>query len=234
MDKTTVAQYIDHTLLSPDLTEYKVIQACNDAIKYGFKSVCIPPAFVSIAKSKLYSKKPKITTVIGFPMGYNSTKIKIMEANQAFLDGVHEFDVVINISDLKSKKLLAVEKDLSDIINHFTGMDNLVFKAIIETGLLTEEEKISATKAAVNAGYDFVKTCTGINKGAATVEDVKLMLDSGAKAVKASGGIRTLEDLMSMVEAGATRIGTSNGISIINSLDLVSEEVRKDDSESRY
>lgn len=234
MNKEIIAQYIDHTVLSPELTEYNVISACNEAIKYNFKSVCLPPIFIGLAKSLLVNKKPKITTVIGFPMGYLYTQAKVLEANKAFLDGADEFDVVINISAIKDKKYSSAEKDLLAIIQHFQGMNNLVFKAIIETGLLTKEEKVIATKIANAAGYDFVKTCTGVNKGAATVEDVELMLASNAKAVKASGGIRTLESLNSMVAAGATRIGTSNGVAIINSIDSNGFVAGNHNSDSRY
>ena len=208
------ASYIDHTLLKPEATKEQIQRICAEAKEYGFASVCVNPAWVSLAAAELKEAASKVCTVIGFPLGASTSATKAFETKDAIANGADEIDMVINIGALKSKQYEAVEKDIRAVVEAANGT---LVKVIIETCLLSKEEKIKACELAVSAGADFVKTSTGFSTGGATVEDVALMRQTvGPKiGVKASGGVRSLEDLESMVEAGATRIGASSGVKII-------------------
>ena len=205
---------IDHTLLKPDAKEADVIKLCHEAKPYDFMSVCVNPYYVSLAKKELTGSNVLVCTVVGFPLGQNTTETKILETRDALKNGADEIDMVINIARLKDGDNPYVENEIALLKKECA---NHTLKVIIETCLLTDEEKIRACKLAKSAGADFVKTSTGFSTGGATVHDVKLMRETvGEKmGVKASGGVRTHEDLLNMVSAGATRIGTSNGTKII-------------------
>ncbi len=207
-------KYIDHTLLKPESTPQDIEKICLEAKEYDFASVCIQPCYVKMAYGLLKDTDVKVCTVIGFPLGANTTETKIQEACQAVEEGAEEIDMVINIGALKAGDTVYVTEEIRRIKE---AVGNLVLKVIIETCLLTDEEKVLACQCAVNAGADFVKTSTGFSKGGATVEDVRLMKQTvGDRCqVKASGGIRTPEDFEAMIEAGASRIGTSSGIKLI-------------------
>ena len=205
---------IDHTLLKQDATPEQIVQLCDEARRYNFMSVCVNPVYVPLAHRCLKDSDVKVCTVIGFPLGMNLTKTKIEEAQLAIKEGAQEIDMVINVGMLKAGHDDYVEEEIREL-KSVAG--KLVLKVIIETCLLTDEEKVRACEAAKRAGADFVKTSTGFSSGGATVHDVALMrktvgLEMG---VKASGGVKTHEDLLAMVEAGANRIGTSNGTKII-------------------
>ena len=207
-------KYIDHTLLKPESTPQDIEKICLEAKEYDFASVCIQPCYVKMAYGLLKDTDVKVCTVIGFPLGTNTTETKIQEACQAVEEGAEEIDMVINIGALKAGDAVYITDEIHRIKE---AVGNLVLKVIIETCLLTDEEKVLACQCAVNAGADFVKTSTGFSKGGATVEDVRLMKQTvGDRCqVKASGGIRTPEDFEAMIEAGASRIGTSSGIKLI-------------------
>ncbi len=205
---------IDHTLLKPDALPEDIVRLCEEAKQYDFKSVCINPGYVPLAAEVLKGSSVLVCTVIGFPLGSNLTRTKIEEAELAVKQGADEVDMVINVGMLKANHNNYVKEEIS-LIKQAIGKHTL--KVIIETCLLTDEEKVRACTLAKEAGADFVKTSTGFSKGGATVEDVKLMRETVGPdmGVKASGGVKTHEDLLKMVEAGATRIGTSNGTKII-------------------
>lgn len=205
---------IDHTLLKPTATSEDIKHLCQEAIEFDFMSVCVNPCYVSLAKQCLKDSDVKVCTVIGFPLGANETEIKVKEAELAILHGAEEIDMVINIGALKEGNDDYVYNEIKKL-KEVAG--KLVLKVIIETCLLSDEEKVRACLLAKKAGADFVKTSTGFSTGGATVHDVKLMRETVGKemGVKASGGVKTHEDLLAMVEAGATRIGTSNGTKII-------------------
>ncbi len=205
---------IDHTLLKPDASKDAILKLCEEAKEYGFKSVCVNPGFVSLAKDALKGSEVLVCTVIGFPLGANTTEVKVFETKDALDKGADEIDMVINVSRLKDHDDHYVEEEIRRI-KDTCGAHTL--KVIIETCLLTDEEKVRACKLAKAAGADFVKTSTGFSTGGATVHDVKLMRETVGEdmGVKASGGVRSHEDLLAMVEAGANRIGTSSGPKII-------------------
>ena len=213
-NKVKLTSLIDHTLLKPESTPQDIEKICLEAKEYDFASVCIQPCYVKMAYGLLKDTDVKVCTVIGFPLGANTTETKIREACQAVEEGAEEIDMVINIGALKAGDTVYVTEEIRRIKE---AIGDLVLKVIIETCLLTDEEKVLACQCAVNAGADFVKTSTGFSKGGATVADVRLMKQTvGDRCqVKASGGIRTPEDFEAMVEAGATRIGTSSGIKLI-------------------
>lgn len=214
MDKNLLTKMIDHTILKPDASETEVIKIINEAKEYGFASVCLNPANVSLAAGMLKGTDVKVCTVIGFPLGANTSKVKAFEALDAIENGAQEVDMVINIGKLKDKKYDYVKEDIKAVVNAAKG--KALTKVIIETCLLTDDEKVKACELAKAAGADFVKTSTGFSKGGATASDIKLMRQTvGDKmGVKAAGGVRTYEDAKAMVEAGATRIGASASISI--------------------
>lgn len=207
-------KYIDHTLLKPDATKAEIIQICNEAKEYHFASVCVNEYYTGLVAKELAGSDVKVCTVVGFPLGASSTEVKVAETKSAILAGAEEIDMVINIGALKDKENDYVREDIRRI-KEATG--DKVLKVIIETCLLTEEEKIRACQLSVEAGADFVKTSTGFSKGGSTPEDVSLMKKTvGDKAlVKASGGVRSYADAMAVINAGADRIGASAGIAII-------------------
>jgi deoxyribose-phosphate aldolase len=211
-----LASLIDHTLLKPDATPDQIAQLCFEARKHGFASVCINPAWVPLCAQLLQGSPVKVCTVIGFPLGASAPEVKAFEAQNAIEQGATEIDMVINIGALKARDLELVAKDIRGVVNvvHARG---LLIKIIIETVLLTDEEKTIVCLLAKEAGADFVKTSTGFAGGGATVHDVALMrrVVGPEMGVKASGGVRTYEDAASMVKAGATRIGASAGVKII-------------------
>jgi deoxyribose-phosphate aldolase len=209
---------IDHTVLKPDAMEEQVINACQEAKEYGFASVCVNPCFVSLVKQQLQGSEVKVCTVVGFPLGATTTKTKEFEAREAVENGAQEIDMVINIGALKDKKYDLVEKDIKAVVDVCKG--KAIVKVILETCLLTDEEKVIACELAKKAGADFVKTSTGFSTGGATVEDIKLMRKTVGEqmGVKASGGIRTYETAIEMVKAGANRVGCSSSTSIVKSV----------------
>lgn len=205
---------IDHTLLKATATPADIEKLCEEAVKYGFKSVCVNPCFVAKAKEFVKDSDVLVCTVIGFPLGANATSVKVFETRKAVEDGADEIDMVINIGKAKEHDFVYLEEEIREVVIAAGGR---TVKVIIETCYLTDEEKIEACKAAVRAGARFVKTSTGFGTGGATVQDVALMRRTvpAEVGVKASGGIRTPEDLQAMVEAGANRIGASAGIKLI-------------------
>lgn len=204
-------KYIDHTLLKPIATKADIEKLCLEAKQHDFASVCINPYWVSYCADLLKDTDVKVCTVIGFPLGASSSNSKYHEALQAVIDGADELDMVINIGALKDRNTMQVVDDIKMVVKAAEGR---VVKVIIETCLLTDEEKTLACKAAMSAKASFVKTSTGFSTGGATIEDVKLMksIVQDELEVKASGGVRSLEDMMAMIDAGATRIGTSSGV----------------------
>ncbi len=212
----SIASMIDHTLLKPDATHDQIAQLCYEARKYEFASVCVNPAFVKLCAELLRGSPVKVCTVIGFPLGATSPEAKAYEAEQAIRDGATEIDMVINIGALKAKDFDLVARDISGVVQVAHAAGALV-KVIIETALLTHDEKVTACLLAKEAGADYVKTSTGFSGGGATVEDIALMrrVVGPEIGVKASGGVRTYEDAINMVKAGATRIGASAGVKIV-------------------
>lgn len=210
-----LSRYIDHTLLKADATENEVIKLCNEAKEYDFFSVCINPGFVELAAKELSESNVAVCTVIGFPLGASTPETKAFETRDAIQKGAAEVDMVINISKLKDKKDEEVLKDIKAVVD--AADKKALVKVIIETCLLTDEEKERACKLAKDAGADFVKTSTGFSTGGATKEDIALMRKTvGTEmGVKASGGVRTYEDVVTMIESGATRIGASASIAIV-------------------
>lgn len=210
-----LARYIDHTILKPDALEADILKVCDEAKTHGFFSVCVNPYYVPMVANALEGTDVKVTSVIGFPLGANTSKMKAMEANQAILDGAHEIDMVINVSALKDKRYTFVESDIKAVVDAIDG--RAILKVILETCLLTDEEKVKACELSKSAGAQFVKTSTGFSTGGATVHDVKLMKATVGDAleVKASGAVRDYETAMKVIEAGATRIGASASVSIV-------------------
>ncbi len=211
-----VARMIDHTLLKPDATQQEIAQLCFEARKYGFASVCVNPTWVPLCAQLLKISAVKVCTVIGFPLGATSSETKAFETETAIHQGATEIDMVINIGALKARDLDTVAKDILGVVNVAHSHGSIV-KVIIETVLLTDEEKTIASLISKEAGADFVKTSTGFAGGGATVHDVSLMRKAVGPqmGVKASGGVRTFEDAENMIKAGATRIGASAGVKII-------------------
>lgn len=207
-----INKLIDHTLLRADALPKDIVQLCAEAKEYDFMSVCVNPGYVSLAVLELAGTDVDVCTVIGFPLGATSTESKALEAAIAVEEGAAEVDMVINVGKLKAGLDLDVYTDIRAVKNAVG--EHIILKVIIETALLTDEEKVRASVLAKKAGADFVKTSTGFSKGGATVADVKLMREAVGPnvGVKASGGVRTLSDLEAMVKAGANRIGTSNGV----------------------
>jgi deoxyribose-phosphate aldolase len=209
------ASLVDHTLLKPEATDEDIKKLCQEAAAYRFASVCVNPTWVRVAACNLQGTGVPVCTVIGFPLGATVPDVKAYEARRAILDGAKEVDMVINVGALKSGDDCLVEYDIRSVVQVAHEYD-VACKVIIETALLTDDEKIRACMAAKKAGADFVKTSTGFSKGGATVADVALMRRTvGTElGVKASGGVKGLEDARKMVEAGATRIGASVGVKI--------------------
>ena len=212
------AQYIDHTLLKPEATRDDIIKLCDEAKEYGFASVCVNPYWVSLCAEQLRGTNVDVTSVIGFPLGSTRAEIKAAEGEMAISDGANELDMVINIGALKSGMLELVRDDIKAVVNAAKG--RALVKVIIETALLTDEEKVQACAIAKLAGADYVKTSTGFSKGGATVKDVALMrrVVGSDLGVKAAGGIRDAESFKEMISSGATRIGASAGVKILKEL----------------
>ena len=211
MDKQQLAKMIDHTILKPEADKASIEKLCKEALEYNFASVCINPTNVELAAKLLKGSEVKVCTVIGFPLGANTMEVKAFETKDAIAKGADEVDMVINIGRLKDKDYEYVEKDIKAVVD--AADKKALTKVIIETCLLTEEEKVKACELAKKAGADFVKTSTGFSTGGATPEDIKLMRETVGPniGVKASGGVRTREDMIALIEAGASRIGTSSG-----------------------
>ena len=208
-----LASYIDHTLLKPIATKADILKLCEEAKQYHFASVCVNPCWVSLCAEVLKGTGVNVCTVIGFPLGANTSEIKAEEAALAIKQGANEVDMVINIGALKEGNTDYVYQDILAVRKASEGK---VLKVIIETSYLTDEEKKTVCKLAAKAGADFVKTSTGFSNAGATAEDVKLMKEASGIKVKASGGVRTKEDALKMIEAGASRLGASAGIKIVS------------------
>lgn len=211
-----LAKMIDHTLLKPDVTKEQIVKLSEEAKEHEFASVCVNPAWVKTAYEVLKDKpEVKVCTVIGFPLGASTPEVKAFETENAIANGAGEVDMVINVGALKDQDDEAVLNDIQAVVKAAEG--KALTKVIIETSLLTEEEKVRACELAVKAGADYVKTSTGFSGGGATIEDIALMRKTVGPeiGVKASGGVRDKEGAEAMVKAGATRIGASAGISII-------------------
>ena len=207
-------QYIDHTNLKPSATRADIEKLCAEARAYHFASVCVHPCNLPLCRELLAGSDVKLCTVIGFPLGQNTTAVKLAETEDAYTMGCDEFDMVINVGRLKDGDTDFVRDEISAVVAAAHGK---TVKVIIETGLLTDEEKAVATRLSCEAGAHFVKTCTGFSAGVATVEDIRIMKASITPGVslKASAGIRTYEDARALIEAGADRIGTSAGVAIM-------------------
>ncbi|UDI77796.1 deoxyribose-phosphate aldolase [Staphylococcus taiwanensis] len=216
------AKYIDHTLLKPESTRQQIDQIIQEAKEYNFKSICVSPTHVKYAADKLKDSDVLVCTVIGFPLGATTTASKIFETEDAIKNGASEIDMVINIGALKDGRFEDVQKDIEGVVGAANGK---TVKVIIETVLLTDDEKVKASELAKVAGANFVKTSTGFAGGGATPEDVKLMKETVGDdlEVKASGSVRNLEDFNKMIDAGATRIGASAGVQIIQGLESNSD-----------
>lgn len=209
-----IAKYIDHTALKPETTKDQINKLLEEAKEYDFMSVCVNPTWVKYAAEELNGTDVKVCTVIGFPLGANTPEVKVFETKSAIENGAQEVDMVINIGEMKSQNYDAVRDDIKAVVDAANGT---LVKVIIETSLLTDDEKVKACELAKEAGADYVKTSTGFSTGGATVEDIKLMRETVGPemGVKASGGVHNYEEAMAMIDAGATRIGASSGIAIV-------------------
>ncbi|MBM7554719.1 deoxyribose-phosphate aldolase [Thalassobacillus pellis] len=210
-----LAEWIDHTQLKPDTKQKKIDEVCSEAREYKFASVCVNPYWVEHCYKQLKDTDVKVCTVVGFPLGATTTEVKAFETKQAIENGATEIDMVINVGALKSGDHDSVQKDIEAVVREAEG--KALVKVIIETSLLSDDEKVTACKLSVDAGADYVKTSTGFSGGGATVEDIRLMRKTVGPelGVKASGGVRDYESTKAMIDAGATRIGASSGIEII-------------------
>ncbi|MCC3157686.1 deoxyribose-phosphate aldolase [Hymenobacter sp. 15J16-1T3B] len=211
-----LAARIDHTLLKPEATRAQIVQLCAEARQAHFASACVPPCYVSVAANELYDSGVAVCTVVGFPLGYQLTKVKFFEAHQALSEGATEIDVVMNVAAFKSGRYEEVEDELGQLAElcHFRGG---ILKVIIETALLSEAEIRQACDLCAAAGADFVKTSTGFSTRGASVEDIQIMRDQlpAHIRIKASGGIRTHEQAVALVQAGADRLGASAGLALL-------------------
>lgn len=218
-----LAKYIDHTQLKPDTTKEKIKEIIDEAREHKFASVCVNSYWVPYCYENLKDTDVKVCTVIGFPLGAMSTQAKVFETEQAIKDGATEADMVINVGELKSGNDNAVQQDIKAVVE--AAKNRALVKVIIETSLLSRDEKIRACELAKAAGADFVKTSTGFSGGGATVEDVTLMRETVGNdlGVKASGGIRDLKSTNEVIEAGATRVGASAGVDILAGRDGTSD-----------
>jgi len=210
-----IAKMIDHTLLKADATEAQIRKLCAEAKEYGFASVCVNSCYAALASKELEGSDVKTCCVVGFPLGAMQTQAKAFEAAQAVKDGAQEIDMVIQIGALKDGRDDAVQEDIAAVVE---AAKPAIVKVIIETCLLTEEEKVRACTLAEKAGAAFVKTSTGFSTGGATAEDVALMRRTvgDRMQVKAAGGIHTREEALAMIEAGADRLGASSGVAIVS------------------
>ena len=210
----SISKLIDHTMLKPEASVEEIRKLCIEAKEFGFHSVCVNSAYVNVAYNFLIHSNVKVCSVVGFPLGAMMKEAKAYEAKFAVDSGADEIDMVMNIGFLKSRKIDLFERDIKQVRDACSAS---VLKVIIETCLLTDEEKILACKIAKECGADFVKTSTGFSKGGAEEHDVKIMREAVGKdfGVKASGGIKTYDDALKMINAGANIIGTSNGVAIV-------------------
>lgn len=210
-----INKLIDHTALKPNTTKDEILKLLDEAKTYDFASVCVNPCWIELAHQELKHTDVKVCTVIGFPLGANTTEVKIFEAKDAIEKGAQEIDMVINVAMLKDKEYDYVENEIQKIVE--VAKDKALVKVIIEACLLTDEEKIKACELSQKAGADFVKTSTGFSTGGATVHDVALMRKTVGTdmGVKASGGVHTHEEALAMIEAGANRIGASAGVKLL-------------------
>lgn len=217
LDPTQLAAMIDHTLLSPTATASDIDTACDQAVTFGAASVCIQPIWVARAATRLADSPVKVCTVIGFPSGAQTPETKGFETTQAIADGAEEIDMVINQSAALALDKAVLVNDIAAVVQAATT-HNVLVKVILETAALTDQAKILACEAAVEAGADFVKTSTGFGPGGATIEDVTLLRNTvgNSLGVKASGGIRTRQDALEMLKAGATRLGASSTYAILS------------------
>ncbi len=212
-----LARMIDHTVLKPDTTEHAIRDLCAEAREYCFASVCVSPVWVPVAAAELAGATSVVCTVVGFPHGATRTPVKAFETEQAIRDGAREIDMVISVALLKSERYADVEADIKAVVQAAQGR---TVKVILETALLTDEEKVIACVLSQNAGASFVKTSTGFASGGASPQDVALMrrVVGDSMGVKASGGVRSAEDAYAMVEAGASRLGASAGVAILKGM----------------
>jgi len=220
LSRKELAEMIDHTLIRPTASKDEVIRLCWEAEKYGFGCVVVNPFFVSLARHMLEATEVKVCSTVGFPIGAVLSEVKTFEARKVVELGAEEIDMVMNTSALKSKNYEAVKQDIKAVLKVKHSIPSVIVKIRIETGLLTDKEKIMACRLSKEAGADLVKTSTGLLGGEATVKEVELMHKTVGKdvGVKAAGGIRTLEQALAMIEAGASRIGTSTASSIIEEM----------------
>lgn len=209
-------KFIEHTILKADTKENDIEKLCKEALEHQFVGVCVPPYFVKSARKYLKNSEVKIVTVVGFPLGYASTPAKVEEARKALDEGAKEIDMVINIAAFKNKDYNYTSNDIQSLCT-IVQLKGGVLKVILETALLTKEEKIKACEICSKIGVDYVKTSTGCSTAGATVEDIKLMKEniSSKVKIKASGGIKTKEFALQLIDAGASRLGTSSGIKLI-------------------
>lgn len=208
------SKYIDHTILKATATKEQIVNLCAEAVKYDFKSVCVNPYWVSLASELLHGTDVLVCTVIGFPLGANTARVKAYETVDAIKDGADEVDMVINIGEAKAHNYDVVYEDIKAVVDAANGVTT---KVIIETCYLTDEEKVEVCKLAKKAGADFVKTSTGFGTAGATEADAKLMRETVGSdmGVKASGGVHNRDDFEKMIKAGANRIGASSGVKIM-------------------
>lgn len=221
LDRTQLAQTIDHTLLKPTALRTDIETLCQEARAYGFYSVCIGPRWVPLASEMLLDSPVKVATVIGFPLGFETTRVKVLQAKEAIFDGTDEIDMVADLSAIMEQDTRLLFRQFQDILKVCRHMRPAVtLKVIIEAAALTHDQKVLVCDIANQAGVDFVKTSTGLHTaGGATVEDVQLMKTHAPSCqVKAAGGIRTLDQALALLDAGATRLGTSASVAIINTL----------------
>lgn len=212
---SSLAKYIDHTLLKPEATRQQIQEICTQAKKYGFHSVCVNPVWVKEAFKQVKNSNVKVCTVVGFPLGATTSEVKAFETKNAIKNGASEIDMVISIGKLKDGQYSEVQDDIQAVVKE--AQEKAIVKVIIETCLLTREEKVKACEIAVKAGADFVKTSTGFSSSGATIEDVRLMRKVVGPniGVKAAGGIRDKDTALKMIEAGASRIGASSSVAIV-------------------
>lgn len=216
-DPASIARMIDHTVLKPEATPAQVERLCEEARTYGFASVCVNGAYVPLAARLLNGAQTVVCATVGFPLGANATRVKVCEAEAAIADGAREVDMVLHVGALKAEDISAVHHDIAAVVA-VCQTQGVLCKVILETVLLTDEEKVIACRVAQDAGADFVKTSTGFNTGGATVADIRLMRQTVGPemGVKAAGGIRNLADALALIEAGANRLGASAGVAIVN------------------
>ncbi len=219
MQDQSLATYIDQTLLKPETTTLQILKLCEDARTHKFFGVCVNSSFIELVSKALQSTSTKPVAVVGFPLGAMLTAGKAFEAEQCVRLGAKEIDMVLSIGRLKEKNFASVEADIRDVV---TAAQGALVKVIIETSLLSDDEKKMACQIAVQAGAHFVKTSTGFNGGGATVEDIRLMRSvvGPSIGVKASGGVKTKEQAWALIEAGASRIGTSSGVELVQGQEI--------------